>query len=80
MYMENKCKLRTKDQDYSLYHDLLLYSTDDSVWNIFNILNETPGPVQTSKTVGARGRKHCSSIDTGTTTGSSGISLGFCGM
>ena len=28
----------------------------------------------------ACGLKHCSNIDTGTTTGSSGISVGFCGM
>ena len=70
-------------QSMNMYHDLLLYSTDDSVWSIFNILNETPGPVlHKAKLLKllAHGLKHCSSIDTGTTTGSSDISSGFCGM
>ena len=35
-------------QSMNMYHDLLLYSTDDSVWSIFNILNDTPGPAQTT--------------------------------
>ena len=61
-----------------------MYSTDDFVWSIFNILNNTTSPAlhkaKELLSLLAHGLKHYSSIDAGTTTGSGGISLEFCGM
>ena len=59
-------------------------STDDFVWSIFNILNDTIGPAlheaKQFLSLLAHGLKHYSSIDAGTTTGGNIISLEFYGM